>query len=547
MEFPFRTRSLHLFGALVLVSAHVPAKAQLVIAQSWSPTDLVEEVLMGPGVTISNVTFNGEPGTGVAPVGTGPSEIGWFGGSNTSIGIGSGVFLCTNVAAHHLPGPNDRLDQTGGGTTGGAQGSVTPDLDLSHLTGWIDWETSNGANIYNKSVLEFDLVPQNDMVSFRYVFSSEEYERWACSQYNDAFGLFISGPGIPATINGPFTNNAMNIAFVPGSLSPVSINTVNSGVMNANNANGNDWQDPFGPCFQADSNWQANAQYYRYNGGQWSSPSPPFDALQLEAPYNTDPYYIQHNGMTVVLTANAAVQIGETYHVKMGVANAFDGKYPSAVFIEQGSFRSSDRFTLTADEGPNVEVAGDVVALYESDVDSVYLRFNRWGGFYLDEPLQLAVEGDAIAGVDYQPALPESLHFDQLDSAVIFPLAIPVRSNDPRELIVHLITSNGNKVQSFHFRINGELTVNIDDTATADPLSVLFDPATDRLCVALPRDMQGRTELHLFDAAGRVVMQQGSSRAAEATMDLGRLPDGLYTVLARSSSRTAVARTIVRH
>ncbi|MBS1581064.1 MAG: choice-of-anchor L domain-containing protein, partial [Bacteroidetes bacterium] len=470
-----------------------------------SPAALVEDVLMGPGVAISNVTFNGEPGDVTIAAGVGPSEVGRFDGSNTSIGIGTGIFLCTNVAAHHLPGPNDRLDPTGGGT---AQGIQTPDLDLSLLTGWPYAEQSGGTNIYNKSVLEFDLIPFNDLISFRYVFSSEEYERWACSQYNDAFGLFISGPGIPTDINGPFTNDAMNIAFIPGSLSPVSINTVNSGLMNASNANGPDWADPYRPCFDADPNWQANAIYYRYNGGQWPSAQPPFNVPQLEAPYNTDSYYIQHNGMTVVLTANAAVQIGETYHIKMGVANAFDSKYPSAVFLEQGSFRSSDRFTLTVDEGSNVDLWGDVPVLHESDMDSVYLRFNRWGGFYLDEHLQIAVEGDAVAGVDYLPALPDNLHFDQLDPAAVVPLAIPVHAGEPRELIVHLITSNGDKVQTFHFLIDEQLTVDVNGTGARDPLAVLLDPTTNRLRVTLPRSMQGRAELQVSDMAGRVVMRQ---------------------------------------
>lgn len=539
MKILSRTSFAYALTAFGLAFAHPPAYAQITFSQNASPAFFVQAQLMGPGVTVSNVRFNGVPGNTALPIGVGPSEMGWFDGSNTSLGLDQGIFLCTGVATVHIPGPNDRLDANGGGI-GAAGGISTPDLDLSQLTGYPLWQETGGSNIYNKANLEFDFVPDNDMISFRYVFSSEEYERWACSEYNDPFGFFLSGPGI----TGPFQHNAINIAFVPGSLSPITINNVNSGLMDTNNANG-PWTDPFLYCSQ-NTDWQANAQYYRYNGGQWSFPQPP-DSPQLEAPYSTDPYYIQHNGMTVVLTATAAVSIADTFHIKLGLANAMDSKYPSAVFIEHGSFRSSDRFTLTVDEGPNVEVAGDVVALYESEVDSVYLRFDRWGGFYLDEPLQLAVEGDAIAGIDYQPALPESLHFDQLDSAVVFPLAIPVRSNDPRELIVHLITSNGHKVQTFHFMINGELTVSVDDAATADPLSVLFDPATDRLRVALPRDMQGRTELHLFDAAGRIVMQQGSFRAAEATMDLGRLPDGLYTVMARSSVRTAVARIIVRH
>ncbi|MBS1942059.1 MAG: choice-of-anchor L domain-containing protein, partial [Bacteroidetes bacterium] len=353
----------------------VPLHAQLIINQSQAPTTLVQNMLMGPGVFATNVTFNGSPGNVVVPTGVGPSEIGRFNGSNTCLGLNSGIFLCTGVASSHLPGPNDQLDAPGGGVVfgGGVPSFPTPDIDLSHLTGWPNWQVSGGANIHSKALLEFDFVPTQDMISFRYVFSSEEYETWACSQYNDVFGFFISGPGIPTNINGPFTNNAMNLAFIPGSLSRVSINSVNSGLMNASNANG-PWTDPFSPCFGADPNWQANAQYYRYNGGQGGQ-----TGAQLEAPYNSDPYYIQHNGMTVVLTASAAVECGQMYHIKLGVGNVNDAAYPSAVWLEQGSFTSSNRFKLTVDAGPNVEYNATDTTFIENDCDSVYLRFHRLG------------------------------------------------------------------------------------------------------------------------------------------------------------------------
>ena len=104
--------------------------------------------------------------------------------------------------------------------------------------------------------------------------------------------------------------------------------------------------------------------------------------------------------MTVVLTASAAVQCGQTYHVKMGVSNVNDSWFQSAVFLEQGSFTSSDRFSLTVDSAVNVEYNATDTTLIEYDCDSVYLRFNRLGGFYLDEDLQVSVEGTATNGVD---------------------------------------------------------------------------------------------------------------------------------------------------
>ncbi|MBS1944869.1 MAG: choice-of-anchor L domain-containing protein, partial [Bacteroidetes bacterium] len=463
------TRLRHIITRLALACGLLgaaPVQAQLILNQTQTPAALVANTLMGPGVFASNVTFNGTPGSIVAPVGVGPSEIGRFNGSNTCIGINTGMFICSGVADVHLPGPNTQLTGTYGGI-GAAQGIQTSDLDLSHLTAWPYWQVSGGSNIYSKAVLEFDFVPTSDMVSVRYVFSSEEYERWACSQYNDVFGFFISGPGIPQIYGIPYTNNALNLAFIPGSMSRVSINTVNNGQMNASNANG-PWMDPFRPCFDADPNWQANSIYYRYNGGQWPTPQPPdgFYTPQLEAPYNTDPYYIAHNGMTVVLTASAAVQCGQMYHMKLALGNVNDSKYPSAVFLEQGSFTSSDRFKLTADPAVNVEYHPADTTFIEYDCDSVRLRIHRLGGFYLDEWVHLQVEGTATNGTDVVPAIPDSVHFNQLDSFAIVPFKVPVDADGPEVLVVKLVTCNGTRVQTYTFPIDQRppLTVQLADT-----------------------------------------------------------------------------------
>lgn len=69
--------------------------------------------------------------------------------------------------------------------------------------------------------MEFDFVPATDNISFNYVFGSEEYPEYVCSQFNDVFAFFISGPGIVGL---------QNIAIVQGTANmPVAINSVNVG------------------------------------------------------------------------------------------------------------------------------------------------------------------------------------------------------------------------------------------------------------------------------------------------------------------------------
>jgi hypothetical protein len=63
-----------------------------------------------------------------------------------------------------------------------------------------------------------------DTLKFRYAFGSEEYMEFANSSFNDVFGFFISGPN-PS--GGSYTNQ--NIALIPGTATPVTINNVNGG------------------------------------------------------------------------------------------------------------------------------------------------------------------------------------------------------------------------------------------------------------------------------------------------------------------------------
>ena len=60
------------------------------------------------------------------------------------------------------------------------------------------------------------LVPQAALLTFQYVFASEEYNEYANTRYNDTFAFFVNGT---------------NCATVPGTVppKPVSINTINGG------------------------------------------------------------------------------------------------------------------------------------------------------------------------------------------------------------------------------------------------------------------------------------------------------------------------------
>lgn len=177
-----------------LLSCAVGASQTLVTDNStYSPTELVEEILLGSCVEISNVSYTGNP-----------QSIGYF-NNGGSIGIQEGILLTTgntNVAI----GPNNATDAT----------------FVANRPGYGILETVTGVtNSQDACVLEFDFIPYNNVITFTYSFASEEYPEYVCSQFNDVFAFMVSGPGYAANTN---------IALIPATATPVAINTVNGGV-----------------------------------------------------------------------------------------------------------------------------------------------------------------------------------------------------------------------------------------------------------------------------------------------------------------------------
>lgn len=280
--------------ALLLASMSMvgTAQAQLTVQNTITPIDLVNNILVGQGVTVSNVTFNGQPANVVN------EQMGAFDGTNSNIGLSNGIVLATGKV-ELVGGSNNYPGLTVPPTTP----LNTPDPDLAYFV----------SSQRCVAVLEFDFIPTGDSLNFRFVFGSEEYPEFVCSQYNDVFGFFLSGPGI----NGPHTNSAVNLALVPGSNAPVAINTINPGVPGFGDAS---------TCASSDPNWQANTIYYVNNQGGAT---------------------VELDGFTVPIRAKAAVQCGQTYHIKIAIAHAGDASLDSAVLIEGGSFTSTASLTAS--------------------------------------------------------------------------------------------------------------------------------------------------------------------------------------------------------
>lgn len=191
--------SLKVFVLLIFILSTNILKSQLIISTTQAPDQLVQNILVGTGVSVFNVTFN-SPASAV--------NIGEFmGGGGTNIGISKGIILASGDV-HNAIGPND---QTGAGNATGTGG----DPDLQNLI--------PGFTINDAAVLEFDFIPLSDTIKFRYVFGSEEYPEFVNSSFNDVFGFFVDGPN---PLGGNYVKQ--NIALIPGTTLPVTIDNVNN-------------------------------------------------------------------------------------------------------------------------------------------------------------------------------------------------------------------------------------------------------------------------------------------------------------------------------
>lgn len=173
----------------------------------------------------------------------------------------------------------------------------------SGTTGPGDPTLSNviGFPTYNACALECDVVADYDTLYLNYSFASDEYPEWNCSQFNDVFGFFITGPGFP---------NDTNFAIVPNTTIPTAINSVNDGTTTNNMANCTDM-----------------------------GPGSPFTQYYIDNLSGTD---IAFDGMTAKIEAFIEVTTGVSYHLKFVVANTSDNAWQSGVFLEGGSLSSKD-------------------------------------------------------------------------------------------------------------------------------------------------------------------------------------------------------------
>lgn len=330
-------------------------QAQLQITPNQTANQLVN-ILVGGGLSFSNATYSGAT-----------NSNGKFttGGTPTNLGMSSGIILSSGSVLD-APGPN----ASGSITTSNGTGSDP------QLAGLIPGYTINDA-----CYLQFSFVPESDTIKFRYVFGSDEYPEWVSSSYNDVFGFFISGPN-----PGGGTYNNKNIAIIPGTTLPVTIDNVNASTY---------------------------SQYYVDN---------------------TSGATVQYDGFTTVLTAWCKVTPCQSYTIKIAVGDAGDSAYDSAVFLEENSFS-----TNAVNVSTSYTAVGTVDTAAIRGCSDATVTFSTSANVTQPMVINYTIGGTAVNGVDYQ----------QIASSVTIPVGsssasvniVPIFTGQPGPTVTVTITA----------------------------------------------------------------------------------------------------------
>ncbi|WP_282781922.1 choice-of-anchor L domain-containing protein [Phaeodactylibacter xiamenensis] len=347
---------LFLTGALY---AQAPYTVIGSLDSTFTPVELIEDVCLGEGIEVTNIQFEG-----VSPA------VGRFLGGSDIIGLEQGFLMTTGLAQSS-------------GNFGGADMASFGDASFINNSNAYTEEIatiSNNSTIRDVAIFRINFVPTGDTLMFRYVFASDEYPNFVCSNFNDVFGFFLEGTD-PET----GTSAIRNLAQIPGTELPVSINSINNGVPGGYPGSHPAW------CSE------------EFNG-----------SLDYANLFNQVPPFVapSYNGFTDVLLAKADVVPCQEYQMTLVIADVGDAWWDSGIYFEANSFCSfsgshgtTERLTITEDCAPQELEVG--LSLFPEE----------------EYPLTYTITGGATAGVGLA-GIPFTGSIDEIADTWLLPIDI---------------------------------------------------------------------------------------------------------------------------
>lgn len=265
------------------------AAAKLPVNTDATAMQMANEIF-GAGVSIVGATYTGD----------GRSSGIYTNGNSISPGVtpgDRGVILSTG-RADDFTNPARGFIFPAQSNQSGQRTTDTKGVDNDPL-----FNAAAGANTFDAAWLDVDFVPTGDVMTMRFVFSSEEYPEFSSGLYQDFFGVWVNGQQVKLEVG-------------DGDVDP---NNLNAG----SNAN----------LFRSNTNSQFNTEM---------------------------------DGFTVTMTLTMQVNAGETNSIRIGIADVLDSQYDSNVLIAGNSVQTTliaqtDRMRLDPDGSVVVDVLGNDV------------------------------------------------------------------------------------------------------------------------------------------------------------------------------------------
>lgn len=224
------------------------------------------ETIFGTGATVVDASYSGwsqssavySGGDALAPGAT-PSD--------------SGVILSTGRASHFTRSGGDpnRSTQTSTNTSGESNNA--------------DFNAAAGTNTYDASYLDVSFIPESDVMTMQFVFSSEEFPEFQNSVYQDVVAVWVNGEQVLLEIG----NGQANPSNISSSI---------------------------------------NENLYLDNAG--------------------DDYNTEMDGLTLTMTLTMNVNPGEVNDIRIGIADVSDSSYDSNLLIAADSVQT-DLVAMTDD------------------------------------------------------------------------------------------------------------------------------------------------------------------------------------------------------
>ena len=251
--------------------------AQALTIRPTSDGQILVDTILGnnSGIIVDSTSINFMGATG--------SSGSFTDGLDSGIGIESGILLTTGQALDAV-GPNS-----------------------SDLTGTVNINPSEGID---KSSLQFEFESTGGDFFLKYVFASDEYNEFDNVPFSDVLSILLDG---------------QNIALVPGTNIPVSVNTINDGNF---------------------------SELYKNN--------------------NLSNFNIEYDGFTEVFTAQFLGLTPGTHTLELSIADGVgDNSVDSAVFIAAGSLSDSNNQSTTVPEPTSIVSLLGIVLLGSTTLNKI--------------------------------------------------------------------------------------------------------------------------------------------------------------------------------